>query len=627
MHFLKTAFPPATNPQMVALLAAVAIAAYAIARWVTRRRSAGLTAFEQDEIGYPAQPEDASAARRERRLKCAAFALAVVFAAVYAALSVQRYYKFLCGSWDLGIFTTLLDSALHGAFFRDYRGSFDHFSPLAGVYLPLYALWRDPRMLLVAQAAVVALAALPLYLAAREASGRKDVAAALAIAYLLCPLLSAAVLFDFHALSLSPIVFFSMVYFCLRERWKSYFVCIILLVCVKESEAILVLGTGLYLLSRRRYAIGVVTCVLAVVAGYVEIYYALPALSGEAYRHMGRFEGLSGRWSLETAQSAYFVYQRTLRSVVITLFILVPMGFLAARRWRPLVFVLGPAFLSHVVSTNDFMNVVFGHYAFTVVAAAFGAAALASEGIGAADLGARRATAFVIASAVLSNVLFSYPADEHWYAPQARFDFSKSLNVMSAPLPVTAARRDFYRILPPESFFITASRLFPAGSTVAAQNSLGYMLASRCRIRGPRPRGQGRLLPLSPGRAHLLHARRHLRGAPEAARLRPLRQALPRRARAGRRAAGVPLLRDRRQVDGLLPQRPRGARARPLQQGPRLHRRSHRPHDLRRGGQRRRRWRRAAVEARVARTIVRPRRRSGVFAVHWSLGRATIRNS
>ena len=105
-------------------------------------------------------------------LRRAMIALGVAYFLVYAYLSVQRYDKLLCGTWDLGIFASLFANALHGRFFVDWRGPFDHFQPTGAIYLALYALWHDVRFLLVLQSAAAAAAAWPLYLVAkRQAAG------------------------------------------------------------------------------------------------------------------------------------------------------------------------------------------------------------------------------------------------------------------------------------------------------------------------------------------------------------------------------------------------------------------------------------------------------------------------
>ena len=106
----------------------------------------------------------------------AATVLAVVFFVAYSYLTLQRYEKLLCGAWDLAIFDSLFHNALHGHIFVDYRGPFDHFQPGLALVLPFYAAWQDPRMLLIFRAAVLALAAWPLYLLAQEISGNRVVA-------------------------------------------------------------------------------------------------------------------------------------------------------------------------------------------------------------------------------------------------------------------------------------------------------------------------------------------------------------------------------------------------------------------------------------------------------------------
>ncbi|MCD6406203.1 MAG: DUF2079 domain-containing protein [Planctomycetes bacterium] len=153
---------------------------------------------------------------RERAFKRAALVLAGVYGIVYCYLSVHRYHKGMLGAWDLGIFESVLDNALAGRFFRDYRGAFDHLDVGLAFFLPFWALWRDARVLLVLQTAALTLAAWPLYLLAKEVSGRVVMGAVVVIVYLLYPLLGAGNLYDFHAVSLSPLFFFSMLLFMQR---------------------------------------------------------------------------------------------------------------------------------------------------------------------------------------------------------------------------------------------------------------------------------------------------------------------------------------------------------------------------------------------------------------------------
>ncbi len=416
----------------------------------------------------------------------AVLVLGAVYFVVYTYLSVHRYNRLMCGLWDLGLFESVLANALNGRFLRDYRGAFDHLDLNLAFFLPFYAVWRDGRILLVLQSLALALAAWPLYLLAREISGRRSTAAVVAALYLLYPLLGAGNLYDFHVVCLSPLLFFSMLLFMVRERRGPYWFLLALLLCTKETEAILVLGAGLFLISKGEYRRGAITAAVAVGWVLLATLVVLPLITGEGFRHFGRYAAVfdvTGR-DLGTATSVGYATLLVLCAFSIVMFALVPMGFLAARRWRPLLFVFGPAVAANIFSTDPHQQVFFGHYGLTVSAAAFGAAALAVGKLARAgsDNSPSRLPVFLLATALLSNLAFSYPGNERNISPAARFEIAKSGNVLSLPVPLNPERRAFYRVRPREKFFRAAAHLFPPGSKVAAQNNLGCMLVARQQV-------------------------------------------------------------------------------------------------------------------------------------------------
>ncbi len=423
----------------------------------------------------------------EKAFKRAALVLAGVFFVVYCYLSVHRYYKEMLGAWDLGIFESVLDNALAGRFFRDYRGAFDHLDVGLALFLPFWALWRDARVLLVLQTAALTLAAWPLYLLAKEVSGRVVIGAVVVIVYLLYPLLGAGNLYDFHAVSLSPLLFFSMLLFMRRRRWGWYWVFVALVLLVKETEAILVFGAGLYLVSQREYKVGAVTAAAAVGWLLAATLVVLPWMTGEPYRHFARYGGIleSAQLALGTAKGREATSLYAARAAGVLFSSLVPAGFLFARRWRPFLLIFGPVFVIYVFSKDAFQQVFFGHYGITATAAALGAAALATEGIRglSRDDEPSILPAFVVITALLSNVILSFPAGERWASPTARLDIEKSWNVLSMPIPATKTRRKFYGISRHERFFLDVKGLFPRGSAIAAQNNLGYFFASGYALR------------------------------------------------------------------------------------------------------------------------------------------------
>ncbi|MEW2413782.1 DUF2079 domain-containing protein [Streptomyces sp. NPDC046866] len=122
---------------------------------------------------------------------------------VHATLSLRLHEQLLSNSFDLAIFEQGVRSYAHGHLpVSEVKGPGfpllgDHFSPVLALLAPFYRLWPSPRTLLVAQAALVAVSALPLMRWAHKALGT-----AAALVFGLCYGLSwgiaSAVGFDFH---------------------------------------------------------------------------------------------------------------------------------------------------------------------------------------------------------------------------------------------------------------------------------------------------------------------------------------------------------------------------------------------------------------------------------------------
>lgn len=80
---------------------------------------------------------------------------------VYSVYALTRYRQFLAAGYDLGIFDQAVRRYAHFqtplvALKGDsYNILGDHFHPILAVLAPLYWIWDDPRMLMIAQAAIV----------------------------------------------------------------------------------------------------------------------------------------------------------------------------------------------------------------------------------------------------------------------------------------------------------------------------------------------------------------------------------------------------------------------------------------------------------------------------------------
>ncbi|MEU7107870.1 DUF2079 domain-containing protein [Streptomyces sp. NPDC046215] len=184
------------------------------------------------------------------------YLLAGVLFLLYTALSVCRHRRMLTMSWDLGIF----EQAIRGyarlqAPVADLKGPGtnilgDHFSPVTALLAPFYRAFPSPVTLLVAQAALFALSAIPVTRLAAGLLGRKR-GLAIGVAYGLSWGVQRAVDFDFHEIAFAmPLLAFSLEA-VVRGQWRAAVWWAVPLVLVKEDLGVTVAAVGALILLRR----------------------------------------------------------------------------------------------------------------------------------------------------------------------------------------------------------------------------------------------------------------------------------------------------------------------------------------------------------------------------------------
>ncbi|MFI6491737.1 DUF2079 domain-containing protein [Streptomyces sp. NPDC050564] len=233
---------------------------------------------------------------RDRRPRDPHLLAAVLFVA-YAALSLGRYRHLATKSWDLGIFEQAVRAYAHlQAPVADLKGPGtnilgDHFSPITALLAPAYRLFPTPVTLLVAQAALLALSAVPVTRAAAGLLGRQR-GLGLGVAYGLSWGIQRAVDFDFHEICFAvPLIAFALEAL-LAHRRRAALLWALPLVLVKEDLGLTVAAIALVVAVRARhssptavrYALGVAA--LGVLATVVTLTLVIPAFnSGAAYAY------------------------------------------------------------------------------------------------------------------------------------------------------------------------------------------------------------------------------------------------------------------------------------------------------------------------------------------------------
>jgi uncharacterized membrane protein len=198
------------------------------------------------------------------------WAMAMVFAGLYATISVSRFERLGTRSFDLGIFEQAIRHYAHlQAPIVDIEGAGanflgDHWNPAIAVFAPFYRLFPTPVTLLVGQAVVIALGVVPVTRAGMHHLGRWS-GVAVGLAFGMSYGIQAAVDFDVHEVCLAvPLLAFALEAF-LAGRWAGVVAWAAPLVLVKEDLGVTVAAIGLLLVlfGARRWGIGLAVFGLA----------------------------------------------------------------------------------------------------------------------------------------------------------------------------------------------------------------------------------------------------------------------------------------------------------------------------------------------------------------------------
>jgi uncharacterized membrane protein len=227
---------------------------------------------------------------RARRYELAAGLLTAAGTALLAATSVFRHDHFGSNAYDLGLFDQTIwgysrFDVLPNTVLRLPNALGDHFHPLLVALAPLYWLWDDVRVLLLAQAALIALASVPLFLWARERLGPWP-ALLFQAAYLTFWAVLGGALFDFHDVALAaPIV--SLALYALLTRRDGLLVAATALgLLTREDIALTFVGIGLFAaVVQRRWKLGALLAGASFAWFAVVFKLVIPALADRDYAH------------------------------------------------------------------------------------------------------------------------------------------------------------------------------------------------------------------------------------------------------------------------------------------------------------------------------------------------------
>lgn len=208
--------------------------------------------------------------------------ICAVFFFVYTSHSLHRHDSYNSHAFDLGIYTQITylysQAELPYSTLKHMILLADHFGPILAILSPIYRLFPNPITLLILQSLFVSLSGLPIYLIACDKLKKPLISSLITIAYLSSPGIFSAVYFDFHLATISVLPLSLILLTWHFQKWRLYWLTLILSLLFKEDIPIFILGLGIYQLFNKQTRLGLATIIFAAFSFYLIKFQLMPFL-------------------------------------------------------------------------------------------------------------------------------------------------------------------------------------------------------------------------------------------------------------------------------------------------------------------------------------------------------------
>lgn len=375
-----------------------------------------------------------------------------IFYAVYMSIfTIWSHRRFGTYNYDLGQYDNIFWSTLHGKPLRCAPLNLDatwselrnHAELSVLLLVPFYAIRPGAEMLLIIQATILGLGAIPIYrFAARRLP--QSYALFLALAYLLYPPLHGGNFYDFHFQPIAAVFVLAMIDFLdERRNWAAAIAFVAALGCREDvSIGLAVLGAFLAL-SGRRVRAGLIIAGLSSAYFVLMRFIVMPRLGpwwfGEMYSGLtpegnGGFGGVIA--TLLTNPTFVLRTLATQDKLKYALQILVPLAFLPLRRPYLVLSVIPGAIFTVLTSAYAPTTDIGFQYSGQFTAYIFPAAALAL-----AAYGGSRGESIKRGAALRAGLLATVLATIHWGAIPPRVTVHGGFGEIAMTAPSPADRR------------------------------------------------------------------------------------------------------------------------------------------------------------------------------------------
>ncbi len=169
-------------------------------------------------------------------------------------LLTYKYYFFGYYDWDLAIYSHAMWNLTHGSFYSSLIGMnffANHANYIALLITPIYFLFPHSLTLIYLKLLSFFSGAFMLYTIVKK-DLHPIMALILMILFIFFPANIFALLFEFDFESLSVIFLFLLYYFYREERFKAFFIVMILIPLLKENMSLIIFAFGIYILFSKK---------------------------------------------------------------------------------------------------------------------------------------------------------------------------------------------------------------------------------------------------------------------------------------------------------------------------------------------------------------------------------------
>jgi uncharacterized membrane protein len=231
-----------------------------------------------------------------RWCEATAWLASILAAWAFAGFALRRHGSYQSTAYDFGFFDQIIWNTSKGRWFEtsfvEYNFLGQHVEPVLLMFAGMYRLGAGPESLLVAQAAFVGLAAVPLFYATRRMTGMPLVALAIAGAYLLNPALHRALDFDFHPELMAPFWIFLGLYFLAAGRPVAAILAAAAVLLLKEDMAVVALMFAIVVWAHGWRRHGAALAAMAITWGTATVFVLMPMVRGGGSDLNQRFQYL-----------------------------------------------------------------------------------------------------------------------------------------------------------------------------------------------------------------------------------------------------------------------------------------------------------------------------------------------